>query len=1624
MILQHAIRLGILSLSLPLLVSQGAIVVVEAERFTPVETGGWRRVYQDASFASATFGGMWVSQGAVLGAPPSSENHTATHTVAIPESGQYRVWSKYQAPPYLNFQHRVEIRQNDTLVYSHEYGRSDAPRFWSFSGEHELPPIAQAWWPWGIDHDAAEAPADSFADLEAGPAEIRLVSVSNTPPGDWRMIDFLVLTTHLADTYQGWSPYESASPFCLEAFAAQSLYLRFHNTASQTARLRVTRRGHYTPDFSHSSTHCPADLVDPAEWSPWVNIGPFCRLVHNEGLYLTLINGSAAVLTNAFAVEFSRTPDGGDPVGAATLDSGDVMNVPMTITWNTNAWVTPSRLLAQGIIALTNTWRTANGGQKPTNILFYGELTGNSSLFSNDLKHALGYNTGLPAALGGVARSGMFEHCYSTNDIQSNIASKLSPAEKDNFLIVSLGDDITLGDFNFNDPDNQAAFKTWLTQQSITADDLGMPVDLAYLTSTGNPHLVWYSTMFSEVERFDNYKTMTQFARDAIGPHVLAGANYPARHPLSLDHGPLSLWVDIFKHNGLSLCWTEDYLFLVPELPQLVSWIYATMRCAVKYHQQPMHVYVMPHAPGQTPSVFRRNTLLAIGNGVRHINNFQVAPQESFTGNYVAWEHTNMFQAIHESIYDTAEAEPYLVDGTVRSARVAVVMSKATEFNESRLKVPKTNDLFMAMCSNAPATAGQILGRKDQQMLYLALRQSGRAVDLITEDDIADGYLDHYDVVYFSGEWIDHRAISRLTDWVYEGGTFYAASGAGRFNQFGQSATNLLALLGLSGSTLRKDVAVIRPLLELPLLPPIGTITLDGHPLDAFGLRQEFTVTTAEVLGTWENGEPAVTRNVHGDGTAFAVGTLAGHAYMKTGLRPGGYARGGGLNLYHPDSFSSAARRLVRLGVDTGNPPEEISCSHPLVEATVMDNPAGTLVTLVNWSNADIDALRVTVKLPAAPRRARSVALQQDLPVGYADGRATFTVSLQDADYILLPAKTPGDAPFPYVWGKAFHILPETTSEESGYFSLCEGLDGNLYIGTAKYQSNAFLVEFNPTNETQRIVLDTASLCGLTATGYAAQAKIHTRNFVGPSGTIYVGSKQGYPVAGDTNAYPGGYLMTYDPATETAVNLGMPMPTEGIIDVVADESRHLIYIVTCENQHWLIHNTQDQSVRELGPIGVSFATTLVDARGVASLISTQVSTDTGKTNFTLVQFDPGNMTLSSRGIQVDGIDFQRMNNNSIPTWNLHPDRTQAYLILMNDPTLISIDLYSTGAVATARSHGPMLTGSNPDSRCALSVAPDGKVFALIRVNNTTGYAGGGGPHYLHHLVSFEPQAGTMTDHGVLAVKNPDFYAWKTGNPNTDPGWSHGFEKLPDGTVTPRYNHMSLVVTRDYSIYATLIYPFTLLRINPWQLSLGTDRKPFLVNASAGPHGALDPPGSVWVEPDSDFTYAISADPYFHIDSVKINSMEAGPVSTYTFTNLNAHQQLRADFAPYLTARGTPLWWLQRAGLTNDSFEAAEDTDLDGDGLTAWQEWQADTDPNDPNDVLKMTGIQIDASGLSVTWKGGHSARQYIETRSGLGDTGTVWSVIHTNYPPMFSTQSLLNPALTNLNLFYRIRAER
>jgi len=1005
------------------------VVVAEGETFAP-QGDGWRVVHQDESYATQSFGGMWATHGGLLGAAADVSGAVAATDVNIPEAGEYRVWSKYQAPPYFNYLHRLEIWQSGKRVFAHDYGRVDAERMWSFCGAttYNLPPKKQIWFPWGVDHDAAEAPRQTVK-LSAGAAEIRLIALKNESPAGDRYVDFVLLTTNHEDTCIGWEKHGQAkSPFIYEALRATPIYLRFKNVSKQPAKARLfTHFGHFTWHCAPKRAVVPVEAVAAGQWSPWVNINEVVELLTDEGLQVTLIDGevegraarSAESLTSGsttIPVQVALDPQGRNMLGELDVPDGGTIHFPLDVVWNREQELRLSRDISDQLIRQAKTqWRTATP-RKPQHIAFYGNFGRGGADYAIALKDALGYNTQLPKPLETLAVDGYHQHLRNEDQIRK-YAEDLGEA-RGSFRVCSFGDEISLGRINFEDPKYLEPFRAWLKRNKLTKDDLGVSPEAA--TLTGNDRLKWYATLFSAEQRFAHYRNLTDVARQAFGPQVLCGANYSPHHDV-LYYGNQLQWIDAFKHRAMSMFWTEDYIFFVPELPQTISWMFARMRCATKYHGQPIHMYVMPHQPGQPAEYFRRNSLLSIGAGAKHIDHFWVAPQENYSENYVSWQYPETFQAIYETIHDTAAVEPLLVNSKRRPARVAVVTGKATALNEDHAPVDVNADKFLKMCHLA-GTPKQNICRKDQQFLYFALRHAQHQVDLITEDDIIEGRLKNYDVVYFAGEWVNNRAVEKLDAWVQAGGVLYASTGLGIRNQFNEPETGLLKLLGLKSADMRKNLYHVRPLLELPLADPIDAITMDvvyespagdktsahsvaSTKIDAIAMRQKLTPASGDVqvLGRWSDGSPAVTLRRHGKGKAYAIGTAAGATYLKSGLLPLPWARGGRVNLYNPTNFRPATRHLVELGVDAVDLDREVVCSNRFVESLLLDNDHGTLLTLVNWTNdKSLPGLKLSVKMKSAPSEVFSVVQNKKIPFEFTDGRVTFTTDLNAADYVML----------------------------------------------------------------------------------------------------------------------------------------------------------------------------------------------------------------------------------------------------------------------------------------------------------------------------------------------------------------------------------------------------------------------------------------------------------------------------------------------------------------------------------------------------------------------------------------------------------------------------------------------
>jgi sugar lactone lactonase YvrE len=409
-----------------------------------------------------------------------------------------------------------------------------------------------------------------------------------------------------------------------------------------------------------------------------------------------------------------------------------------------------------------------------------------------------------------------------------------------------------------------------------------------------------------------------------------------------------------------------------------------------------------------------------------------------------------------------------------------------------------------------------------------------------------------------------------------------------------------------------------------------------------------------------------------------------------------------------------------------------------------------------------------------------------------------------------LEVKPPAGPPHRRQWLRthATAILKETVSEGSGYFSIVEGHDRKLYIGTAKYGSNAYLVEFDPRSGRQKIVVDAMREIGSRATGFAAQAKFHTRNQVGESGRIYVGTKQGYPMPGESrDSYPGGYPMVYDPKTGRTRVYPIPVPRHGIISVVPDERRGIAYVSTCddarpiESTHFMVLDLETGVATDLLDCRHSYAFIVVDHRGRAyhPVLGGKIA-----------RYDPETRRLEQLEQRIDGAPPTAQSLLAQPephplNWDLSPDRKTLWCAAMGANELISYDLTTSGNIVDGRSFGKLIADAVSTDCRALCVGPDGTVWMGLNADF-------GGKGQFLHLARFRPgRDKAVQDLGPLAIANPDYTSFQDRD-GKDLPWHHGVVRQPDGTLIPRYVVMGICAARSGRVFVTTLYPFTVHEI--------------------------------------------------------------------------------------------------------------------------------------------------------------------------------------------------------------------
>lgn len=439
------------------------------------------------------------------------------------------------------------------------------------------------------------------------------------------------------------------------------------------------------------------------------------------------------------------------------------------------------------------------------------------------------------------------------------------------------------------------------------------------------------------------------------GKRVLAGANFSPHMNVWPD---VRQWVGPFKAGAMNMCWTEDWWWQLPEVsPQVYGFLLDAFRLAQSYGGAPIQFYIMPFK-GNSADNFQRMHGLALAHGARILNHFHTEDQVLTTWDYVDLsESPRTYQAIHDLIRRVGAVEHRLHEAVPEKAEAAILLSWAADTWD-------TEDLGGA---GHLYSARHNVNNDERKALWTALRHAQYPVDLITDQDIAEGRLRDYRVLYVVGAEMLAAAVEPLKEWVRQGGTVFATGGGGLLDEYHRANRSLMEMYGLRGHELVRAVRHIRPRSTLPQAKPLDTVSIEAREaglsaMELPALLYRETLSPAEgtqIVGRYrsDNSVAAVLAD-HGQGRAFYCGALCGIAYLAPAVSPASEAL--------PTTFPEDRRNLIAAPLRWAKSVAPVTTSDPLVEAQYLSGPNGAIVVLVNWREQPVDDL--VVRFPGKPQ--------------------------------------------------------------------------------------------------------------------------------------------------------------------------------------------------------------------------------------------------------------------------------------------------------------------------------------------------------------------------------------------------------------------------------------------------------------------------------------------------------------------------------------------------------------------------------------------------------------------------------------------------------------------------------
>jgi hypothetical protein len=996
-------------------------VAVEAEDFT-IENG-WRVIRNgQGNYMVDIIGFQHISGERLLGTE-SNATASAFADIAVPQSGDYRLWVRYEYPPFSDARFTVAVQQGGKEIVSVPMGARDNPRY-AFGETTARPQYDPAWGPEGLVEEVV-----TVRGLQAGPAQVFLRALGQPQvPGRAanRNIDLVYLT---ADTEDAW---------VAEMRKRANLYPileAFRETRGPRYEVKFTNRGEKPATFTvnHTYNRIPwyvnegqvAKAVAPGAASEWIPL----RLQDTAHNYLITFGGGG----EPFDIEVRATG------GAVLRSEKGAANYAFFFPPYTKYGEPVTTQVECLDAALAHLKSVPAIGKKPVQPFCYGGWMplGQTDAVGRkyaELYAALGFrslhgaNSG-PAVLENLAavgipptRSGMVSG-YRNPPIAANIEKAKKELEKSGggpqLAWFDYGDEIGFSEWMGmmiaeTIAQAKAAGQTLTKEQVVAAkwnewmskqrpgfnprdywlakwgdfDPAKLKPDSSAECAAANPRLYVDSVIFYEDTAIAFAAAGAKQVKQTFGEDVGCGANYSC-HPFY--YPTTTMYVKWFREGAADMGRHSEYFWQVAQPgPMINGYITEHFRAGLRFNPHGViRQYTMPHSPGNTDANFLRSVFSHLAHGAKMLDFFGIGMNDTFTENNIDHRDLARYAALRDVTHAVGFIEDLLPAAHAVPTGVGLLVSESTErWDMAGIATDQAGHAHFGKDFRKTRLNSHI----ERLGLYTALTFAGSSPDVLIEPDLNAKLLRDYKLLFIVGDSLPASAAAEVEAWVKAGGTLFASAGTGRFTPYREANPAWTALLGIASRQTDERETFFRPRQELPFLQPFGQINGGGWQMPVLATHERVqAVKDVETLATFADGSPAVLTRKLGEGRVFYCAALPGTAYLWTALQPPTVPdRGPGTHTI-PEKFDPGAAALIASVLKSANIAPLVHAEPSLVDARLLASGKSFLLPIANYHQTVGQSVKLTLRTDAKPGRVTS-AVHGSLPMTFENGSVTVTL--------------------------------------------------------------------------------------------------------------------------------------------------------------------------------------------------------------------------------------------------------------------------------------------------------------------------------------------------------------------------------------------------------------------------------------------------------------------------------------------------------------------------------------------------------------------------------------------------------------------------------------------------------